>query len=58
MIPVGTLPISRKTEVDRKGMKIGAAKRIDQGFQARSGAGAMPIFVHAQIIDSQKLPNP
>jgi hypothetical protein len=55
MIPVGTLLIVQKTEVDRKGTKIGAAKRIDQGFQARSGA--MPIFIHAYIIDSQKFPH-
>jgi hypothetical protein len=58
MIPVGTLPIVPKTELDRGGIEIGAAKnRIDQPFQALVHAGAMLISTHAKIIDSLLFPN-
>ena len=56
MTPVGTLPMVRKSTVDRTGIEIGAAKKRVE-FHAFDYAGVMPTSQHANISDFHRFPN-
>jgi len=58
MTPVGILPMARKSEVDRAGLEIEAARRrMEAEFLALGRAYAMPSYKHANTTDSRQFPN-
>jgi hypothetical protein len=59
MIPIGTLPIVRKSEVDGTGTEIGAAKsRIDPEFLAFGHRRITSKNKPANKSDFTQFPNP